>query len=236
MEKKKLIIFLIFVFSVNSTAFAMNYGQTISNMAWSVRGKPYALANPPNEWSCPGGHFDFSNWTINNGFDCSGLLSWAADLRRRYLASDFINEFSNSVSWNNLSAGDFLYTRGVSGTVFPNPHILIFVKMENSKYKIVHAGSSGVVDRTYTLELLRDTWGFAPYRLILDNTAADITITGVTDGGVYSSATTIFFQVQDTVNPVPCGKFYLNNTLEIHDRSGHKTVSDESSHTLNRLS
>jgi len=90
---KKIFYYLLpITISCYSTIFGMNYGQAIVDKAKDVLGKPYHSRYPPNTWPCSAGHFDFTSWTVNDGFDCSGLVSWAAGLGRRYVTSDLISE------------------------------------------------------------------------------------------------------------------------------------------------
>ncbi len=217
---------------IPQSVFAMNYGQALVDKAYTVNGKPYASGNPPNEWSCPGGYFDFSSWTENAGFDCSGLVSYAANLRRRYLTGDLSGAtFSNTIDWNSLQQGDLLHTNGGT-TAFPVEHVMIYVRRDEDNLTVIHAGSSGVVEKTWNISLIRDTWFFSPYRLKYDTTPADTTVTGVEDGMVYNNNVTANFTVTDVTDNYPCGKFYVNDVLILHDKTGSKTFSQDGSYQL----
>ena len=228
----KVLLAIISLATIPQSVLAMNYGQALVNKAYSVAGSPYVSGYPPNEWSCPGGHFDFSSWVPSNGVDCSGLVSYAADLRRRYLTGDLSGAtFSNPVNWDSLQAGDLLHSNGGSDD-FPVAHVMIFVSRNGDNLTVIHAGSPGVVERTWNISLIRDTWFFAPYRLKYDTTPANTAITGVEDGRIYNNDVTADFTVTDAIDSYPCGKFYVNDVLTLHDKNGSKTFSQEGTYQL----
>jgi len=91
MSKEKTILFyqiffitLLIIFAVGivkNVDAGPNSGSEIVSTAQQYLGRLYETGQPPNkEWQF-GGVFDESTLTA---FDCSGLVSWAVELRRHY--------------------------------------------------------------------------------------------------------------------------------------------------------
>lgn len=138
-----------------------------------------------------------------------------------------------------MSAGDVLYTPGKPGSDYPVRHVMIYVQRNGDKIIVIHASSGRcrVVRDEYTLQQLRNEWGFNPYRLKYDVTPPEITITAngkeMVDGQeFYDAYVTINYEVKDDIDLNPCGKCYLNDKLIIHHRKGSTTVKKFGKHTI----
>jgi hypothetical protein len=199
-----LILFLGYVYS------APNSGSEIVSWARAVIGAGYEEGKPANApdvgygivWASP---LDTSK------FDCAGLVSYAAGLRRRYTTSELKNNYFDPIgSWDSLLEGDILHTNGVSGTDFPLPHVMIFVKRYIkdgiTRIRIIHAGSQGVIETVeppgtpadFKETTLKEA-GFSPYRFKPDAAEPTVSVSGIEDGKAYNTSRTVSFSVSDNV-------------------------------------
>ena len=178
-----------------------NAGSDIVDIAKSYLNYPRADGYPLNKEIELGGIFDEDTVTA---FDCTGLVSWAAGLRRHYYLSQgeinqFYTEFNN---WDNLQPGD----------IFDNgQHVMIFENWAANRTKItvVQASESQgkVIESTFTLDYMQSN--YTANRFKTDNTNPTITISGVEDGGVYNNPVTVGVSADDdTSEPTPGLYFY----------------------------
>jgi hypothetical protein len=117
---------------------AVNSGDVIVSNAIRYLGRPYVLGAPTNKEEEYGGGGIFSvEGEYTGGFDCSGLVSWCAGLRRHYFTSE-LPTLTDSIGWGSLQPGDLLLGSG---------HVLIFEKWVQKegtntwKVRVIHAVS-----------------------------------------------------------------------------------------------
>jgi len=181
-------IFILFIISLVLKGVVHN-GGTIVQIAKQQEGKPYILGEPHNE------DFGFGGGGIMNysfyGFDCSGLVSYAAGLRRHFTVSE-LGTYMNSVSWSNLQPGDILKSSG---------HAMIFKRYSNTPnyiwYISASSGEGEVHEGHQDTTILKFT--FSPYRFNTEAVAPEITITGVVDGMTYTDPVTLKFTATDNL-------------------------------------
>jgi len=185
----------IFIFFIISLALkgVVNNGGTIVQIAkeQAEMHKPYILGEPQNEdiGFGGGGIMDYSF----AGFDCSGLVSYCAGLRRHYTVAE-LGTYLIPVSWSSLQPGDILKSSG---------HVIIFEKYDDEhpgRVVLISAStiSHNVHEWTQDTVRLKDD-GFSPYRFNTEATAPEITITGVVDGMTYTGPVTLSFNATDNL-------------------------------------
>ncbi len=197
-----LILFNVYIYP------APNSGSEIVYWARSYLGAGYKLGQPPNKWDDYGSVFDWTNW--NGKFDCSGLVSYATGLRRRYITSELKDSYLNSVSaWSSLQEGDILHTNGVSGTGWPSAHVMIFVERKTVdgviRIRVIHASSGkdkvveiGDDELGFNEDTLKSA-GFSPYYFKSDSIDPTITVYGIENNKTYNTSRTVSFSVSDNV-------------------------------------
>ena len=148
MKRRFLILTHFVVVALVSSGFSATTGAGLVSNAQQYLGQDYESGMPPNlnyTGQFKNGFYRYhyywgsSVWDGNSawtgGFDCSGLVSYAANLRRHYATAEIPGLFSAAKTWDTAVAGDIIYFSG---------HVAIFIsrrKDENNVYwiKVVHA-------------------------------------------------------------------------------------------------
>jgi len=211
MSKEKTILFyqiffitLLIIFAVGivkNVDAGPNSGSEIASIADTYIGTPYLSGYPNNkEWNY-GGLFDESTLTA---FDCSGLVSWAAGLRRHYTVDELLTTFVTGVAgWYDVQQGDILSD---------GDHVMIFDYWMNPGIELRTVEASASVKFVINDEITTawfDAHDYLIYRFKTDNTNPTITISGVEDGGVYNNPVTVGVSADDdTSEPTPGLYFY----------------------------
>jgi len=214
MSKEKTILFyqiffitLLIIFAVGivkNVDAGPNSGSEIVSTAQQYLGRLYETGQPPNkEWQF-GGVFDLGiAWTSE--FDCSGLVSLAAGLRRHYSVEELSGgDFLEEADWSAPQTGDVLIDKNFD-------HVMIFESFVNNgtSVKVIQAsyGELEVIESTWSL-----TWfqsHYYVYRFKTDSTNPTINFLGVQDGGVYNNPVTVGVSADDdTSEPTPGLYFY----------------------------
>lgn len=131
-------------------SFAIVTGQSLVDEARNWIGYPYIWGDPPNKnWTGQKGFdglhwygyaFDMSRW--QGGFDCSGLVSYCAGLRRHFRVSEFrdIGLFgAGRPFWEVAEPGDLIPNKDYS-----HIRILSVNKPDSAKIYFIHAPRTGL--------------------------------------------------------------------------------------------
>ena len=196
--KMRMAIFMLLILLIGQS-FAIVTGQALVDAAREWIGWPYIWGDPPNRtyfgqkgfdglyWY--GTLFDMENW--HAGFDCSGLVSYCAELRRHY-AADMDNLFgAGRPYWEVAEPGDIIRLPG-------HFRILSINKVDSAKVYFIHAPGAGQTVKEGSKEyweLIRDNEH--AYIFMDDHTGPEIIVTGVEDGGVYSPPVSFNYLVND---------------------------------------
>ncbi|HHE04921.1 MAG TPA: peptidoglycan endopeptidase, partial [candidate division WOR-3 bacterium] len=189
---KRKVLFIVFLIFAIIAKGVVHSGPTIVSSALFLEGTAYVLGQPENEDGRFGG-----GGIMNHSFssvDCSGLVSYAAGLRRHYSVQyGGLARFLNSVSWDNLQAGDVL---------MKSDHIVIFNHFDETYPNLIHYVSSTVSNGVKPGRQW-ESWfqgeGYLPYRFNTEAVAPEITITGVVDGMTYTDPVTLKFTATDNL-------------------------------------
>jgi len=180
-------------------SFAIVTGQALVDAARQWIGWPYIWGDPPNRtyfgqkgfdglyWY--GTLFDMENW--HGGFDCSGLVSYCAELRRHY-AADMDNLFgAGRPYWDYAEPGDIMRHPG-------HFRILSSVSIDDSLVYFIHAPGVGQTVKEASLKFRDlDRMGEHAYIFWDDHTGPEIVVTGVVDGGIYPPPVSFNYLVND---------------------------------------
>ena len=231
------ILIPLMLLALASPVFSIMTGAGLVSNAQQYLGRDYGSGLPPNlnfTGKLKGEFYRYhyywgsglwngeSAWT--GGFDCSGLLSYAANLRRHYRTEELPTFLGPAKTWETAVSGDIVYFSG---------HVAIFINRrqdENNVYriKVVHATEyvlngvtiSGVLEEEYRQSYYENNNAF-PYAFIIDAVAPQISAKiikdgpNLEDGGVYAGPITIDFGATDNVTEEG-GPFikanYIDNT------------------------
>jgi hypothetical protein len=190
-------------------AYGIVTGQALVDEARNWLGYPYIYGDPFNEnWTGQQGFdglywygwvFEMSLW--QGGFDCSGLVSYCAGLRRHFGVSEF-RDFSlfgaGRPYWKVAESGDLIPSGNWS-----HIRILSVNKPESLRLHFIHAPQQGIpVKEEYrTYEELNNIGAHA-YLFLNDNAGPEIIVTGVEDGGKYPPPVNINYLVNDWNEPL----------------------------------
>lgn len=203
-------VLMLLVFAVCGASYAANPSDVLVSNATAQIGKSYVSGQPPNkEWTY-GGIFDLDSWT--GGLDCSGLVSYAGNLRRHYAVSELF-DFVSSNTWNGLQSGDVIMSSG---------HIMVFegrytdangikryitIEASSGQGEVVRRGPGetlqGYLDPAEysTCDLIKG--GFSPYKFNSDSTKPEIVVSGIVDGGCYNGSITVGISSTDNLDSSP---------------------------------
>jgi len=185
MKTKRYTIITLSIFLLVVELFAARPGDEIVSNATFYIGRRYKLGQPPNITETnittfPGRYvykdryvWDFLSWT--GEFDCSGLVSLCAALRRHFNCSEIQSYFTVPVDWDKWSVGDLVIRSGVPGRY---DHVRIAEGIENGVVIFIEAvgGDKREVRRGYdTIENLQQS-GYSLRRFKKDHTIPEITI------------------------------------------------------------
>lgn len=215
-----------------------NSGADIIFWARSVVNYPRLDGQPPNKSDNYGIVFDYSNWVRVNDkvtFDCTGIVCWAAGLRRHYFLSNYtIQPLLNSGSWFALQKGNI---------VASSAHMMIFDYWKDGKDGsqdtdvaiLIHASASAnkVIEDEISRGWLQNN-SFAPYSFKSDSTNPSVSVSGIVNNGLYNTSRTVFFSVSDNVAgsdfyaygeyPPNGGTKFARNTNQTFSNDGNYTV------------
>ncbi|MCG2726397.1 MAG: hypothetical protein L6420_09150 [Elusimicrobia bacterium] len=196
----KLLFTVLLIIYIIDSCFATNPNSVIVANAIAQIGESYQEGQPPNKDYIYGAVFDIVNWT--GGFDCSGLVSYAGNLRRHYSSEEIIS-FTTITTWNNIQSGDVFYTSG---------HIMIFdghiTESGVAKLKVIESvGSTGVREHVYInpedINYGDDCYlavnNYVPYHFRSDSSSPVLTILGSQNEGVFNSDITVSFIARDNI-------------------------------------
>ncbi|MBU2528333.1 hypothetical protein KKF70_02975, partial [bacterium] len=207
MGKAKIrIYFLLPLFAFSNALFAINYGSTIvSNAEYqALINAGYEDWQPRNKIDSSVGYgdkyvFDLINW--NGKFDCSGLVSYCADLKRHYgVQNSELSYFVDSVfSWESLEPGDLFLKKDLS-------HVMIYhsktTKGELPAATLIQASSNPekmkVIKEPFTQTNLES--GYYLRRLKYYEFYPSISITGVENNKGYKESVTLSYSASDSLN------------------------------------
>jgi hypothetical protein len=241
MKKKIFLLCVLFV----GQSFAIVTGQALVDAARRWIGCPYCWEYPRNTtWKGEKGLDGFFwygvTWKIEDlpplAFDCSGLVSYCAELRRHY-AADMDPLFGvEHTPWEVAEPGDIIRKPG---------HFMILSVNEPELHRlyVVHAPGAGLTVREEirTYKWLSDNDAHA--RLFkVDNTGPEIVVTGVVDGGVYLPPVNFNYFTNDP-NEEAWARFFEGNylketkltqtgdyTLRIYAKDWAENLSDRTIH------
>jgi hypothetical protein len=205
MKKKIFLLFVLFV----GQSFAIVTGQALVDEARNWIGYPYIWGDPPNKnWTGQKGFdglywygwvFEMSQW--QGGFDCSGLVSYCAGLRRHFRVSEFRD-------FGLFGAGRPFWEVAEPGDLIPNKdyghiRILSVNKPDSAKIYFIHAPRTGlpVKEESKSYDDLIEDEDHA-YLFWDDHTGPEIIVIGVKDGGVYSPPVNFNYLVNDPNEPL----------------------------------
>jgi hypothetical protein len=144
--KKTFSCLLIAFLLVSEAKGAINPGGTIVSNAIGYLGRPYVKGAPfnkeaeyddgNNKW---GGIFS-PQGAYTGGFDCSGLVSWCAGLRRHFFTWE-LYKLTDSIKWENLQPDDRLLGSGHT-LIFEKWVSKIGTKTDKWKVGVIHASHS----------------------------------------------------------------------------------------------
>jgi len=205
--RQLLILLSVCLILITNNAFGIITGQALVESARECIGMPYIWGHPPNQvppWNGEKGIDDlyWYGWiwkrvVIIEGFDCSGLVSYCADLRRHFMVREFRD-------LGLLGAGRPTWEVAEPGDLIPNDEdwrhirILSINKPDSSKVYFIHAPHAG--DTVKEVSMKYEDLDRIPahaYLFLCDNTGPEIVVTGVEEGGVYSPPVNIEYQVSD---------------------------------------
>ncbi|HIE44551.1 MAG TPA: hypothetical protein EYP78_07155, partial [Candidatus Omnitrophica bacterium] len=186
--------------------FGIVTGQDLVDRARECIGMPYIWGHPLNQsppWNGEKGIDDlyWYGWiwkrvVIIEGFDCSGLVSWCAELRRHFMVREFrdLGLFgAGRPFWEVAEPGDLIPNKSYS-----HIRILSVNKSESSKVYFIHAPGTGdtvkAESKSYN-DLIED--GDHAYIFLEDNAGPEIVVIGVEEGGVYPPPVNLEYQVND---------------------------------------
>jgi len=194
--KVRISIFLLLILLAGQS-FAIVTGQALVDAARQWIGWPYIWGDPPNRtYSGQKGFdgfywygvlFDMRNW--HGGFDCSGLVSYCAELRRHY-AADMDSLFgAGRLYWNYAQPGDIMRHPG---------HFRILSDVIDTFVYFIHAPHTGdTVKEDWRTFRQLDILEEHAYLFMDDHAGPEIIVTGVEDGGVYSPPVNFTYLVND---------------------------------------
>jgi hypothetical protein len=158
--------------------------------------REYLEGEPPNKEEIYGGGgvFDLgARWT--GKFDCSGLVSLCAGLRRHYYVKDgSLQEFLDQISREDRQIGDIVKN---------SDHAMIYEKDTLEGCILIRASSTaGKVSRGYISWDYLNTNGYSFYRFNQEEEPPTFKISGVEEGGIYSNPVTVEYIATDKVEGV----------------------------------
>ncbi|MBA3052143.1 MAG: hypothetical protein FP827_03520, partial [Candidatus Omnitrophica bacterium] len=218
--RTKIITVAVALFFYN-IGFCITTGENLFIKAQQYLTKSYQPGEPPNynyTDQLKNGYYHYgyywgsSSWDGSTewtgGFDCTGLVSYCANLRRHYGTSEFSVFLGSSKNWENGSKGDIIYW---------TEHTAIFksrqwdVSRSTYTISVIHATRylryDGVQISSVIEEDYRQTYyegkNAHPYPFKTDTTKPQITVTeggrDLVNGKVYAEPVTIAYSVSDNI-------------------------------------
>ncbi|MBU4445768.1 C40 family peptidase [bacterium] len=217
--------------------FCINTGSNLLSTARQYDGRDYSdIGEPPNLYYSGDKKGDFylyhyywgsSSWNGEDSwagaFDCSGLVSYAANLRRHYSASELKSVLGSSKTWDNASVGDVISFEDIN-------HVSIFVNriwnddIDDYEITVFHATSynsvSSVLQETYRQSYYTVTHTAHPHEFISDSIIPQISTKIIEDDinlenyEVYNHSISIDYGATDNITEYR-GPFIKANYLDL---------------------
>ena len=107
---------------IEARKYAKPYVAQPAAYSWNQPPNKNLNGEKVNDYYNYGWVFDLPSW--DGGFDCSGLVSYCADLRRHYNVDEFGKILEGGISWDEAQLGDLILN---------GEHIWIFVDWKYSQ-------------------------------------------------------------------------------------------------------
>lgn len=204
--RRSVIIFLFLILFVEVKGIVT--GQALVEKARKWKGTKYEPEKPLNKtWGGQKGSDGFywygTTWDPDDSpilFDCSGLVSYCAGLRRHYITTELEGHLfgEKRSSWDVAEPGDIVFTPPNSENPHNHVRILSINMPEDSLIYYVHAPGVGrVVSEDFIpYDWLIDHNGKA-YPFKSDNVGPEIIVTNIQDNGVYTAPVEIHYSAED---------------------------------------
>jgi len=235
----KKIMWLLIIILMNCV-IAEKVSADIVSCARDKIDKAYLEKYPPDKWTDSCGFFDTDTFA-GGTWDCSGLVSYCSNLRRRYITSE-LEPMVDQINWSKMAPGDLLFHWKDPNNPKDAPnHVMIVEKVVTEKGQhlvyILHAANQ---DRGVVRDIMTDpnydgnSWlirnNYSPYRFKSTTKKAELKFDGAEKGKTYCNDRTINLSATDDVDTPLCPKGKITSpsgTITIDYNNPSKTVSKE---------